>query len=469
MYKIISKREYFSWLNNGNYIDLNPRLKSIQDAFVLSHLSNKKNLRIAEIGGGNSRVLKRLSVDNECWNIDKFEGVGQGPTVASVCDDITTIKAYLGEFSEEIPSNYFDCVFSISVVEHVPNRQLDSFFLDLERILRPGGIMIHAIDCYLSDENNNSANWMKYIETVSRVCRSLVLIEPASINAELKFSTAMASDPDINMWKRNNLVPKLSGCRERAQCISIEAGWRKEERPSITREVEEVLVYQMGKVASSSIRKTLQKSGFKVRHFHYFNWDFIGQEKSTKSALGIDDIKAQKVKIVTLTRDPVARNISAFFQNIEVFTGPSAAETDVSQLIEAFLSKYHHLIPLNWFDEEFRTYTGVDVYEHKFDKDLGYSKILQDDVQVLLIKSEVSDTTKLLALNNFLCGGGRQISKMETSNQALDKTYSVLYKKFIGSVTFDTPYLEMMYGSQYAKHFYSDKEIETFISRWRRK
>ena len=47
----------------------------------------------------------------------------------------------------------FDVVFSISVVEHVGTaEELAAFHEDQLRILKPGGMFIHAIDLYLEDE-----------------------------------------------------------------------------------------------------------------------------------------------------------------------------------------------------------------------------------------------------------------------------------------------------------------------------
>lgn len=79
MLDVITKKEYFLWYENGIADSNNHSLKGIQDAFILSLLSKKAGLKIAEIGGGHSRVLNQLKDRNECWNIDKFEGVGGGP------------------------------------------------------------------------------------------------------------------------------------------------------------------------------------------------------------------------------------------------------------------------------------------------------------------------------------------------------------------------------------------------------
>lgn len=72
MFDVITKKEYFEWYENKIADSSNHSLKGIQDAFILSNLPCKVGMKLAEIGGGNSRVLEKLKDKNECWNIDKF-------------------------------------------------------------------------------------------------------------------------------------------------------------------------------------------------------------------------------------------------------------------------------------------------------------------------------------------------------------------------------------------------------------
>ena len=64
MLEVITKKEYFTWCDKG-IANSNRTLKGIQDAWVTSLFSNKEDLKIAEIGGGNSRVLNSFSNSNE--------------------------------------------------------------------------------------------------------------------------------------------------------------------------------------------------------------------------------------------------------------------------------------------------------------------------------------------------------------------------------------------------------------------
>lgn len=466
MLDIIRKEDYFSWLNDGFYHDQRPRLKSAQDAFILSLLKGRKGLKIAEVGGGDSRVLKILSDDNECWNIDKFEGLGQGPTVINKVKGVRVVESYLGDFSKELPEGYFDCVFSISVIEHIQFDVLENFFKDIERILKPGGVTMHAIDLYLSDDYLGENAWRKYLDILDKNCKSMALIGKVELAGDIKYHASMVSDPDINMWKRNNLVPKLAKMRETSQCVSLKVGWRKIIEDESQRNGEDVLIYQMGKVGSSTIKKTLKSEGFQVKHFHYLKGDFAGTDDPGLLILSIgsEGMKNYRGRIITLTRDPVARNLSAFFQNIDMFGVDLHNGLDIDELIRIFFARYNHRIPLDWFDNEFKVSTEVDIYKYDFPKELGYQTLEYKQKKILILKVELEDVVKKDALGQFF--NFNKPLEIQFSNVGSQKEYANIYKLFLKNIRFPSEYLEEAYSSKYVRHFYSEDEINEFRGRW---
>ena len=54
----------------------------------------------------------------------------------------------MGNFNRELPENYFDLVFSISTLEHVPEDEttFKNVCLDIDRVLRPNGYSLHCFD-----------------------------------------------------------------------------------------------------------------------------------------------------------------------------------------------------------------------------------------------------------------------------------------------------------------------------------
>jgi SAM-dependent methyltransferase len=125
-------------------------LKVYQDLLVFSfiRLQLPKNSRILEIGGGQSRILTYFSDSFECWNLDKLEGIGTGPTLIDIPGS-HLVRDYIGNFSKALPDYYFDFVFSISALEHVPHddpRLFDDIYRDINRTLKSGRYSLHLLD-----------------------------------------------------------------------------------------------------------------------------------------------------------------------------------------------------------------------------------------------------------------------------------------------------------------------------------
>lgn len=127
-------------------------LKVYQDYLVYCFI--RRNVppgsRILEVGGGDSRVLKFFSGEYECWNIDKCEGLGNGPIQFS-SPHYRIIYDYMGSFNPALPEAYFDLVFSISALEHTPEDPVIRAAIpdDIDRVLKPGAPSFHCFDVVL--------------------------------------------------------------------------------------------------------------------------------------------------------------------------------------------------------------------------------------------------------------------------------------------------------------------------------
>ena len=201
-------------------------LKTIQDLAVFEHLKAASGLRIAEIGGGESRLLATLQRNNTCFNVEKFEGQDGGPGKEVKVRGVENVKVFLGENSPLLPTNSFDIVFSVSVIEHVPTGQLDAFFEDGLRILKPGGLWLHAIDIYLEDSPQHfiKDRFERYRDWV-RDPR----IDPVGniLDGEPAFSPDIATNPDNVMYEWGKVAPKLIALRQQAQSASLLLAGRK--------------------------------------------------------------------------------------------------------------------------------------------------------------------------------------------------------------------------------------------------
>nr|AHN97888.1 Glycosyl transferase, family 2 [uncultured bacterium lac146] len=226
MFDCITKKEYWATLDQKSVWSMlksSPGdLKHIQDAWMWSQLNGCRGSKIIEIGGGNSRVLLALDPSNELWNVDEFTGNAGGPNQVVERPGIRTVVGNLGAFSDSLPSSYFDTLFSISVIEHVPSgKPLDDFFMDACRILKVGGRSYHAIDIYLGDDfiDYASKRIQEYLDAIQKSGQAL--IEPSAISAQTKFSCRYASNPDLGMYGWNKAVPQLAAMREATQSCSL--------------------------------------------------------------------------------------------------------------------------------------------------------------------------------------------------------------------------------------------------------
>lgn len=242
MFDIIRKEEYWRCIeentdfSRANLEHMQHNLKDIQDHFMLSRLRGLRGKRILEVGGSNCRVMSCFAAENECWNAEKFEGRGAGPTKVLQVPNVKIAPVYLGEFSDKLPSGYFDRVISISVIEHVEDKDLGDFFADIARVLKPGGRSCHAIDAYLFDERRKDRPEANYTRRRLGLYRSLHdemklpmhFVEAPVIDAEVLFECDFATNSDREMLKWNKVVPSLAPMRAIAQSVSLKVEWEKQ-------------------------------------------------------------------------------------------------------------------------------------------------------------------------------------------------------------------------------------------------
>lgn len=239
MFDIIRKKQYFKWIEEyasfrgEEFAEIENNLKDIQDHYIIDRLHALSGLRILEIGGADCRVLRNLAQDNECWNAEKFQGLGQGPRKRIETLGVQILDTYIGEFSPELQDGYFDLVFSISVVEHVEDALIPSFFHDIARVLKPGGRTVHAIDLYVCDASRwhepfaqySRRRLALYLDVPNITQGKLSFIEPPKIGINPGFSCEYASNADRQMRAWNLVVPRLASIRDVSQSVSLIAEW----------------------------------------------------------------------------------------------------------------------------------------------------------------------------------------------------------------------------------------------------
>jgi hypothetical protein len=176
---------------------------------------------------------------------------------------------------------------------------------------------------------------------------------------------------------------------------------------------------------------------------------------------------ARSLNVISLTRDPIGRNISVFFQNFEKHTGVPyhKANFSIEELKTIFLNKFSNGKPLGWYDRNIKANFGIDVYRTSFPK-CGFATYTHKNVRLLVLKSEIDDNEKQRAIGEFLNINNFQLLNR---NISADKEYASTYMDFKRNVKLPSDYLEMMCKSKYFTHFYDQEVIDAVRTKWSKK
>jgi hypothetical protein len=243
-----------------------------------------------------------------------------------------------------------------------------------------------------------------------------------------------------------------------------------------------VIVYQMAKVGSSSVVAALQATRLPVFHVHRMDAGHLRKMREHRRALewlippvpAHDDLglrlreelidRAGRAAIVTLVREPIARNISSYFEHLDIiWNRPNAHESvSLELLLEGFRRRYTHEEPLTWFDDEMLPVTGIDVYAHPFPAS-GHLVVRREKIDLLMMKSELPDGTKAETLSQFL---GMRGLALAPANRTSVKTKGLVYRQFLDALQLDDAYVEQMLENRFARHFYTSAELDSLKRRY---
>jgi len=266
-----------------------------------------------------------------------------------------------------------------------------------------------------------------------------------------------------------------------------------------------ILVLQMGKVGSKSVQAGLEArvSDRPIYHTHFLSRERTTHTEKTRrkffrterhryltrqwlNRFLLRTFEAHKEihtwKLVTLTREPVGRNISAFFENLYVVPREVGGEYEISsdyyhieptivsvndteKLADLFFNRARHDSPLRFFDREIKDIFGIDVLGSGFPIEKGYEIYSTGPVELLVLKLEKLAENAAAAFREFL-----DIDDFKLINQNIgaDKVYAPLYDALKKYIVVDSAYADKLYNSDYMRTFYSTEEIEAARCKWLR-
>ena len=95
--------------------------------------------------------------------------LARGATLETATGSVIDYRAPADAAATGLPDATVDVVFSNSVLEHVPGPVIEACFTEAMRILRPGGIVFHSVNCgdhyAYADRSINQLHYLQYTES----------------------------------------------------------------------------------------------------------------------------------------------------------------------------------------------------------------------------------------------------------------------------------------------------------------
>lgn len=152
------KKKAYTFLPFPGYDENQWGIKAHNRPWVIENGDFKPEMKIIEVGGAYSTLPLYLSnkFKVDAWVGDDFGQYNNETQIWSRWGNpkdlpeknkpVKYIYQPFGIFSNEYKEKYFDRIFSVSTLEHIPDKLRLNVFKDINRCLKPGGKILHTID-----------------------------------------------------------------------------------------------------------------------------------------------------------------------------------------------------------------------------------------------------------------------------------------------------------------------------------
>jgi hypothetical protein len=253
-----------------------------------------------------------------------------------------------------------------------------------------------------------------------------------------------------------------------------------------------LLLYQMGKVGSSTVFASLQAAGHtNAIKVHYLSDQGLSRADELYASAPVRlpvpyRTQSEQIrrllrsrndvmwKAISLVREPIARDVSAFIQMIDMLHPQFIRDgtPDIRAITRAVRLQFlgfseRRSYTCQWFEEELHSVFGLDVFSGKFDPAQGWVRLRQENLDLLILRTESLDETIGPATAEFL---GAPVPLVRHSSRRSSKLQAAYQKPWydliVSGVRLPQVLCERIYASRYSRHFYSSAERAQFIDRW---
>ena len=265
-----------------------------------------------------------------------------------------------------------------------------------------------------------------------------------------------------------------------------------------------VLVFQMGKVGSTSVYETVRRAlpQDSIFHIHVLTTESLNRISAKYEAAGkvvhptitirslacvftnqpppLDHylssqlllsrgaLDAPVVKILTLVRDPFSTQLSHIFQNPHIHRPhlcdkqgnliPDKVQNEINNYLASFNCQTDYVS--NWYQREFAPALDIELLEQPFDHSQGFALYQHRNLEICVVTLESLQRNWEELASRFLHIEKRCTLKTLNSKDA-DDLYAAIKRQ-----RFKPESLQPVYDSRFAKHFYSQSQRTEFIRKW---
>ncbi|MBA43100.1 MAG: hypothetical protein CMF62_03710 [Magnetococcales bacterium] len=217
-----------------------------------------------------------------------------------------------------------------------------------------------------------------------------------------------------------------------------------------------VLVYQYGKVGSSTITHNGIGQYYPIPRLYYYH--YIIQTHSHDVAKDILN-KYSNVLVINIVRLPIDKNLSNFWECINRHC-PYYKEKDITYLNNLYNSlSYSVQYTDKWMEKFFET-TDIDISNFKFDIDNKFTTFKKNNNTFLFFRFEDWDFIKENTLPKF------NIVIKNNYNEGKNKHYKEKYAKHKEIYKVSEKEESLIRDSKIMKLFYTQNEIDEHINKW---
>jgi len=240
-----------------------------------------------------------------------------------------------------------------------------------------------------------------------------------------------------------------------------------------------IIILTPGKVGSSSVYHTLKKH-ISNPVFHIHNISEQGIKSSSKEHINSDrkslplhliisNLLRKKLEnydghkfIICIVREPILREISAFYQNTEFYKSTvenNNLEIDTNaslNILKRICSENITQHLENWFQTEIYQEFGINVFSKPFNTLKGYQLFHTKNTSLLLLKMETMNKVFTNAIKELL-NTENDISLIN-ANIAKNKHYAASYTETKKSFRLNKVQMDEIIQSKYFQHFYPEQE-----------